>query len=193
MSADYLDCTLENLSQKLDFQGVLIPGKQLVTEWPEGPYEEDFETVDEFEAAYDEWEPNIFDPKPWLVDETNNSVDQSLLDSMKWSISNKRYELTAEDGRKRYVAFSHQEDEKRDIVVQEAQHQSLVNEFALNASNYFAAKDSVSLFRSNHQLDIHIEGSTAECYEGCFFDRTLAFASRTRLLMVWIGHLRWYG
>ena len=118
MSADYLDCTLENLSQKLDFQGVLIPGKQLVTEWPEGPCEEDFETVDEFEAAYDEWEPNIFDPKPWLVDETNNSVDQSLLDSMKWSISNKRYELTAEDGRKRYVAFSHQEDEIRDIVVQ---------------------------------------------------------------------------
>ena len=193
LSAEDLDCTLKPLSKKLGFQGALIPGKKLVTEWPEGPCEEDFETADEFDAAYDEWEPNTLYPKPWLVDKTNNGVEQSLVESMKWSINNKRYELTDENGRKKNVAFSHLDDEKREIVAQEVQHQSMVNEFALNASNFFTGNDSVSLFRSNHQLDIHMEDSVAECYEGCFFDETLAFASRTRILMVWIGHLRWYG
>ena len=192
-SASDLDCILPELSRKLDFQGFLIPGKQLATEWPEEPHEDDFATPGEFDAAYDAFWPKQFDPKPWLVDEKKVDVERTLLDSMKWSINNKRYELKDAQGQKRYVAFSHQDDEKRAIADQEAHHQSMVNKFASNAAQFFANDDSVSLFRSNHQLEIDIDDSVAECYEGCFFDRTLAFVSDARVLMVWIGHLRWYG
>ncbi len=92
-----------------------------------------------------------------------------------------------------HVAFPHQPDEKRLIAEQERLHQSMVNEFALNASQLFADSDCVELYQSDHQLDTNVDGSIAECYEGCFYDRTIAFASNQRVLMIWIGHLRWYG
>ena len=189
-----LDCVLSELSRKLDFPGVLIPGEQFVAEWPEEPDEGDFATADEFDAAYDAFWPKIFDPKPWLIGDPKTDVERALADSMTWSINNKRYELSDAHGqRKRYVAYSHQDDEKRVIGEQELQHQSMVDEYSSTAARFFVNDDYVSLYRSNHQLNTDMDDAVAECYEGCFFDRTLAFVSDTRLLMVWIGHLRWYG
>lgn len=195
LSSDELDLVLYELSQKLDFEGSLIPGKQFVSEWPIEPEEEDFETLDEFERAHEAYEelwPSLYDPKPWLMSGTDSNVERELLDAMTWSINNKSYELTNEAGEISYVAFSHQPDEARLIAEQEVRHQALVNEFALNASKLFAG-ESVSLCRSNHQLDTDMDESIADCYEGCFFDRTLAFVSEAHVLMVWVGHLRWYG
>ena len=188
-----LDSILPELSRKLDFQGSLIPGKQLVAEWPEQPDEEGFATADEYESAYDVFWPKHYDPKPWLIHDLKTDVERTLVDSMTWSINNKRYELTDADGQKRYVMFSRQDDEKEAIAEQESHHQSMVNEFSSDAAQFFAHNDIVSLYESNHQLDIDMNDSVAECYEGCFFDRTFSFVSDARLLMIWIGHLRWYG
>ena len=192
-TANELDIAQKQLNGKLDFIGSFIPGKKIVTNWPDELDEDDFETVESFDRAYDEFSLKRFAPKPWLSGDADINVKNELLNAMKWSINNKSYELTNHDGQIVHVAFSHQRDEKQYIRRQEQQHQFMVGKFASTASKCFADDNQVALYQSEHQLEMHEDDKVAECYEGCFYDRTIAFVSNSFVLMIWVGHLRYYG
>jgi len=161
----------------------------VVNTWPFPPVESDFAAAEEYELAYEAFSPKFHEPKPWLGIEVKSTQIQTLVqDMLSWSINNKAYKITIASGDTHTAAFSRAQAEEDQIATQESQHQNLVEEFVASASRLFESLPFCMSYSSNHLFD-----NTDERADVCYFDRVTVFANEEHRLLIWAGHIRWYG
>lgn len=193
-SPNELDSLIRKLPQVVGFDGTFIECAELPTV-PGEPDEDDFETYEEYEESYDAYAEHQFDPKPWrLVSSDRKIVLDTICSAMRWTINNKLYVVNAKSVDERTVAFSHDPEENAQIVEQENEHQNHVKKY-IDGISAIVAHGQCWLHETNHLLDTlnPPANNPASAFEGCFYDRVLAVTTETSIILLWIGHLRWYG
>jgi hypothetical protein len=185
---------IESLPSAVGFVGDFFKCADLPS-FPAEPDEEDFENDQDYEQACEFYFGHQFDPKPWLLTSTSSEeILEIARSSMKWTINNKTYLVAKGTPNERNVAFSRDSQEKAEIAKQEFHHQEHVEGF-LRVIKSVVSGNQCWLHETNHVLDILNPPSenAAEAFEGCFFDRLLAITTQSCIVLIWIGHLRWYG
>ena len=179
-----------DLNEAVDFDAAVFrPAESIGEPWQQHPDDLDGASDEEKDQAFLDY----FDPKSW-----RNSAFQpsptSLRAVLQWSISNKKYELESPDGEIRYVAFSHEPAEKQLIEQQEKAHQLLVEEFVTSLAELFSTSKTSWSFETEHLLDPDSPPEEApQFYLACFYDRTIIFLNESFRVLLWVGHLRYYG
>ena len=150
------------------------------------PERDRFGNDDEWDEAVFDWQTSV---KPWLCvrNGASPSLDEYLTQRLVWTSNSRRYTHSRPKsllGRFQTLRFNPPQ------VQQDQNHDQLVVELANSVANIVG--HDADVYETDHLLDID-SVDRSEYEWDCFYDETIACVGASTIVLIWLGHSRYYG
>ena len=153
------------------------------------PVEERFADEDAYSEAVQQWEWSM---KPWSLVTTasHTSIAKHLTTRVQWGVNSRRYTYHQRGALTRILFPHHIPQWDPPKAQQDAHHDRLVRRFIENVVRVVG--DNAEFYDASHMLDLESVDRDSHDWS-CFFDETLACVGNSAIVMIWLGHIRYYG
>lgn len=154
------------------------------------PDEFDFESEEEFEQAMAPFEEAMYSPKPWAPIPQSEFVplDRYLAQHLTWTLNSRQYPAAQNS---RWFSFFNTARTTASRSEYDSEHDSAVAAFV--SDTFAVLGQNVIGYETNHLLDVEFCREHFRWDWDCFYDETIACVNDSIIVLLWIGHTRFYG